>query len=934
MREQKSNEEIPDGLSTLRRRIAELEQLVANHKQVECELRECKDKYLELFENSIDSVLLTAPDGRILAANPEACRMFGRSEEEICRIGRAGLLDLTNSCLEAALEERKHTGRFQGELTYVRKDGTTFPGELSTYVFKDSYGNLRTSMIIRDITDHKLVQEKLQNSERRYREFFTTSRDCVFITSKDGEWIDFNDAALEMFGYESREELFQVPISSLYVNPDERTTLIALNEKQGYVKEYPALLRRRDGEVIDTLITTGFRQDANDSKIEYYGTIRDITRRKHAEESLAKSERKFSSVFQLNPNPMAITHMDTWKFIDVNQSFMSWTGYSSEEIIGNSPQDLHLWVNPEDPEKIASTLMAIGEVNGTEIMLRQKNGNVRNVIFSARFIEIEQERYLLTLTSDITKRKQAENKLRDSRRRLAEIIEFLPDATVVIDGKGKVIAWNRAIEAMTGVKAKEMLGKGNRAYALPFYGERRPLLIDLAIQADPEVEKSYTTLERQRDTIFGEGVVPNLPLGNRHLSATVSVFRNAQGKIVAAMECIRDRTEQVRTEEEKKKMQDQLFASQKMQAIGTLAGGIAHDFNNVLASMIGYTEMAIYMSKEDQTHKHLMHVIEAGERAKKLINQILAFSREKEQERKPVNIGLIAKEVLELLRSILPTTIDIRQDIATECMAVLADPTQIHQIIMNLCTNAAHAMREKGGVMEVIISNIEMTDDVHPCHPDLKMGTNVLLTIRDNGHGIDPVILERIYDPFFTTKKPGEGTGLGLSVVYGVVKSYGGMITVQSDVGKGTTFNVYFPCMPDTVWVQERQDEEKLIGGHEQILCIDDEESITRLIHEFLESIGYKVVSTTNCLEALSVYKEDPHRFDLVITDLTMPQMTGLDLAEKILSIRPEIPIVLCTGYNETFTLEDIKRRGLKDLIVKPIALKSLALRVRRALDA
>jgi two-component system, cell cycle sensor histidine kinase and response regulator CckA len=252
---------------------------------------------------------------------------------------------------------------------------------------------------------------------------------------------------------------------------------------------------------------------------------------------------------------------------------------------------------------------------------------------------------------------------------------------------------------------------------------------------------------------------------------------------------------------------------------------------------------------------------------------------------------------------------------------------------MNLCTNAAHAMRKKGGILDVMISDVHMTSDVQPLNPGFKMGTYVLLTISDNGQGIDPAIIDKIYHPFFTTKKQGEGTGLGLSVVYGIVKSYGGVITVQSKVGKGTTFNVYFPCIHDTVTVQEDKADVALMGGCEQILCVDDEELIIRLIHDFLESIGYKVVSTTSCIEALNIYAEDPHRFDLVITDLTMPQMTGLELAGNLLSTRPEIPIILCTGYNEMFTEEDIKQKGIKGLLIKPILLKDLAFHVRRALE-
>jgi len=335
-----------------------------------------------------------------------------------------------------------------------------------------------------DITERKRADEELRESERRYRQFFCTSRDCVFITSKEGKWINFNDAAVEMFGYDNREELSQVPISALYVNPDERTMLTALIEKQGYVKEYPVLLRRKDGAVIDVLITTGFRQDADGNKMEYYGTIRNITRQKYAEESLSKSERKFSSIFQFNPNPMAITDMATWKFIDVNHAYTRWTGYSREELIGSSTQDLHLWVNPEDREKIIGTLTETGEVNGEEVLVRQKNGNVRIVLFSARSIEIEQEHYLLTLAHDITERKQAEEDLRQSEENYRSIFENAQEGIYRTTPEGRFIMANQAMAQILGYDSPEELIKGmaditHQLYVSP---EERTKAIELVEQ--------------------------------------------------------------------------------------------------------------------------------------------------------------------------------------------------------------------------------------------------------------------------------------------------------------------------------------------------------------------------------------------------------------------------------------------------------------------
>lgn len=806
--------------------------------------------------------------------------------------------------------------------------------ERKTKTLTDDLSTLRQR--IAELEEEARHRETILN---RYQLLFQESLDGYVTIDLDGRLEEFNPAFQNMTGYNSME-LHEMTFRELTPEKWHSMEEAIIRDHilpKGYAECYEKEYRRKDGTVFPIELRTHLMRNRDREPVGYWALVRDITERKKREGALKESEESFRRFFEQSGDGNLL--IEEGRYVDCNEAAVRIARYPSKVRLLNMPAG---GISPKQQPDGSISLEKAREFMATayreggkrfEWICRRFDGTECCLDVMLTPIKLKGKTLLLTTWRDISEIKRAEDKLKKSRKRLAEIIDFLPDATLVISGEGKVIAWNRAMEAMTGVKAKDMLGKGNRDYAVPFYGYRRPILIDMAIQVDLEAEKSYKMIKRQGDSLFGEAFLPYLSPGNRHLSATASVLRDTQGNIIAAIECIRDRTEQVRAEEEKKKIQDQLFAAQKMEAIGTLAGGIAHDFNNILASIIGYAELALYLSTEDWTHNHLKKVIESGDRAKKLVNQILAFSRNREQELKPINISHIAKEVLEMLRSTLPATIEMRQHIAEEYAAVLADPTKIHQVIMNLCTNAAHAMREKGGILDISINYVYMTSEANFQYSDIKTGAYVLLSISDNGYGMDPGTLEKIYDPFFTTKKTGEGTGLGLSVVYGIVKSYGGMIDAQSEVGKGTTFNVYFPCIQDAVTVQEKEKEEDLIGGDEQILCVDDEESIIRLIHEFLESLGYKVVSTTNCLEALNIYREDPQRFDLVITDLTMPQMTGLELAEKILSVRPKIPIVLCTGYNEMFTREDMKQKGIQDLIIKPVFLKNLALRVRQVLN-
>jgi len=390
--------------------------------------------------------------------------------------------------------------------------------------------------------------------------------------------------------------------------------------------------------------------------------------------------------------------------------------------------------------------------------------------------------------------------------------------------------------------------------------------------------------------------------------------------------------ERKRTEEALRKSEKGLRQAQKMEAIGTLAGGIAHDFNNILGAIIGLTEMTLYECREASQRRRLEQIIKACGRAKNLVNHILTFSRQSEQERKPVDIGIIVKETLKLLRASLPSTISISSDIKSNSNTVLADPTQLHQIMMNLCTNAAHAMREKGGIMNIGLEGVDIGSMELSSTPGLRSGRYVRLLVSDTGQGIDPAVIDRIYDPFFTTKGPGEGTGLGLSVVYGIVKSYDGAINVYSEPGIGTTFKVYLPSI-ETSTATETKSIESIPGGKEHILFVDDEEILAEIGREMVQCLGYKVAARTSSIEALEAFRAQPARFDVVITDMTMPNMTGVELAREVHRIRPDIPIIICTGFSELINEAEAKRLGIQKFLMKPLFLKDLALAMRDVLD-
>jgi signal transduction histidine kinase len=386
---------------------------------------------------------------------------------------------------------------------------------------------------------------------------------------------------------------------------------------------------------------------------------------------------------------------------------------------------------------------------------------------------------------------------------------------------------------------------------------------------------------------------------------------------------------------DKKNLEKQLQQSQKMEAVGTLAGGIAHDFNNILAAIIGYTEIAgLRLPEDNKAKESLKEVLHAGRRARDLVKQILTFSRKGEQERIPMQIGPIVKEALKLLRSSLPTTVEIRQKIESDTGIVEADPTQIHQILMNLCANASYAMGEEGGILNVAIENVGLgSSDSESGYFDIPPGNYMRLTVSDTGQGMPPELLERIFEPYYTTKEKGEGTGLGLSVVHGIVKSYGGTITAYSEPGKGSTFHVYFPVIEQKRVFPETDDSSPIPTGNERILFIDDEPPLVDLGNQMLERLGYKVSTRTSSLEALELFKVKPDQFDLVLTDMTMPHMTGEKLAGEIMKIRSDIPVIICTGYSEYISEEKAKEIGIKAFIMKPLVMRDLANTVRKILD-
>ena len=405
----------------------------------------------------------------------------------------------------------------------------------------------------------------------------------------------------------------------------------------------------------------------------------------------------------------------------------------------------------------------------------------------------------------------------------------------------------------------------------------------------------------------------------RHLKSYGMVRLDEKGHPARIIGVNFDITWRKQAEEERLKLEKQLFEAQKMEAVGTLAGGIAHDFNNILAAIMGYAELVLETKAENMRARNIQRLLMAAGRAKDLIHQILAFSRHTEHNQKPLDLKIIIKEEIKLLRATTPANIEIRQSLPGAPFTVLADITQMHQIIMNLCTNAVHAMGEKGGILDISLSKETIAEDTPDDLLHLNPGSYVRLCISDTGPGIPPDILDRIFEPFFTTKKIGEGTGLGLSVVYGIVKNHHGGIRVASRPLHGAAFYIYLPCVEEAVETEESADKDVIPRGRERILFVDDERDLTDLAKAIRQ--------------ALDLFRTDPDGFDLIITDMTMPHLSGSDLAQEVIRLRPQQSIILCTGYSSYIDAEKASQIGIKTFLAKPITKRDLAIAVRKTLD-
>jgi PAS domain S-box-containing protein len=575
-------------------------------------------------------------------------------------------------------------------------------------------------------------------------------------------------------------------------------------------------------------------------------------------------------------------------------------------------RDVEVYAYPitiQEKDLLFSIVVDITDRIHAEQELRQKEKHIRMLISSGLFLQFL---LILLLFRSHQKRKDAEQRLR-------AILDHSPLLISEMDPSGHYLLCNEKTAQFFGRTQEEIRGKSFHELLPPETADR--------------FMKRITRVLDAKAPIFVEDTL-RTDHGERSYETVLFPLLDTEGHIRSIAGISHDVTEMQQKIREKECLETQLLDAQRMESIGMLAGGIAHDFNNILFPIMGYAEMLLMEIPEDHPqHRKLDEIYKAALRARDLTQQILTFARRENHEPSALKVQPIIKEVLKFVRATIPSSIEIRPYIQNDCRPIHADPTQIHQIVMNLVTNAFHAMEDAGGELRIHLQEVQM-DQPRRLPPAMTPGSYVRLSVADTGLGIPQALLDRIFDPFFTTKPKGKGTGMGLSVVRGIVQRCGGFIQVDSEEGKGSTFCVYFPVAEASATPREKtQTAQPLQGGNEHILLVDDEKAIVTLQEKILESLGYRVTACTDSGQAFDLFRAAPADYDLILTDMHMPGMSGDRLAQAILAIRPDIPVLLCTGFSEHTTPEKLAASGIGGLLIKPITARDLAAKIRELLD-
>lgn len=883
---------------------------VTSRRLAEVALRESEAKFSRMFNASGAAVALTTmKEGRYLDANEEFLKMVRRPREEVIGHTSTEINLWVNPGQRAELVRRlEEHGRIRNVDVPLRNSA----GEIRHVLWSAEViliGGERcllgTSL---DITERREAEQKQHESEALYRRLFELESDAILLADQETHVvIDVNQSAQELYGY-SRDEFLRLRLEEVSAEPEQSVRSLETDERRVPLRWH----RKKSGERFAVEITaTAFEFAGRRLKL---GVVRDITARIKVEQALRETEDRFHQLADNITDVFWIASPDLGTVHYVSPGYRVVWGRTPESLYAR-PHEWEEAVLPGERDRVLECFNSLRTGNtavSIEYRIARPDGSIRWVLdrgFQVRDAAGAVIR-VIGVASDITERKEAEHQIQLQFSAMAAAA----NAIVITDRRGTIEWVNPAFTRLTGYEAAEAVGQTGRLLKSGQHGR-----------------EFYADLWR---TILAGGVWHGEIVNRRKTGElyaedmTITPVPGTDGAIAHFVAIKQDVTEQ-------HQLQKRIQQGQKMEAIGTLAGGIAHDFNNILAAMFGFAQLVQQdTGGNPAAQEGIAQIIKAVKRAKDLVQQILTFSRQREQKAQVIRLESVVNEAMKFLRASLPANIEIFTNFNPVTPSVLADPTQIYQVVLNLATNALHAVGEKAGRLTLALDPFQPDENFLRLHPEMRPAPYARLAVSDTGHGMDAKTMERIFEPFFTTKPVGNGTGLGLAVVHGIVQSHNGCITVESEVGRGTTFTLYFPGQLAAPVAADRADVRAPGGRGQRILVLDDEPSITLPMQRLLTRMNFVVTVTNRAREALEWCRENPERFDLVITDLTMPEMNGMEVARRLRAIRSDLPVVLSSGVTPDLDRAAMDAAGIFELIEKPVSVDALAAVLQRAFAA
>ena len=881
-----------------------------------------EERFRRLFEeHSSVMLILDAENDTILDANKAAEKFYGWNSNELCSMN---VEDLSTNSPETRRikKERIRSGNQRKFLSEHRlSDGSLC--DVEVFCTPDI---LRAKpvyyCIINDITDRRLAEKQNFESKARLEAALESMNDALFIFDAENQLVEYNTAYAIFLRFSDKKEcmeqvcrlenlpaLFEVSLPDGTPAPLDQWAIPralrgeACNNVEYHVRRKDtgqqwigsynfAPIRNREGKIVGAVTTA-----------------RDITHHNKVEAALKESEERFRKFFEQHSAVMMILEPETGKIIDVNHAAVEYYGLSREQL-------KHMNIMEINTDKPKDSLKRLEGWRNTDrrtftVTHRKANGSICDIEVFGQKIRVKDRWLAYLILHDITERKQFQQALIDSNERMNMILNATNAGIWDTDTTTLESHWSNEIWRLYGLESCSCKPSFENWINTIVPEDRAMVKQAVAEAVNNATEYNCSWRVRSSD-------------GTIHwLMSKGNPIRYADGKVVKYAGITLDITERKREEEEIKHLEARIQRSERLETIGTLAGGIAHDFNNILTPILGYAEMGMLsVPEEEELHQYFREIKLAAERAQNLVYQILTFSKAQESEPSVVSMHSIIDEALKLMRPSIPSTISIEQYIDSSCRNILADPSKIHQVIVNLCTNAYQAMENSGGILTIELKEVVPDSKLLKMFSELHELPYARLTITDTGYGMDKMTMDRIFEPFFTTKHVNKGTGLGLSVVHGIITNYNGIINVESQKGKGSSFQIFLPVIDKNINGKEKK--KVVMSGKGRLLIVDDEEAILKMITKMLTKVGYRIDALNSPSQALELFRQSPGEFDLLITDLTMPEMTGLKLASAIQSCRPELPIIVMTGYgNEIERASDLEKYGIHRLL-KPVKVENL----------